>query len=243
MESVFLHVLEQGSACAVHDAFRSTCGSRREQDEQRMVEREHPIGVALVGVHLEIREPVARPRAVRERSAIQGDQRLQAREPTRDVGDVRTQVGRVRAVGVGEVRKEELRLQLLESRQDRHRAHLGRGARERGADCCGGDRSHHHFGIVAGDRDDTIARADADRSIARGHGERALAELPPRDPLDLPRNMDRDNRDRVGGCAALVEQTVEVAEPELGEEDGPLDVGRIGAHRCGATFDGEVRPL
>ena len=55
--------------------------------------------------------------------------------------------------------------------------------------------------------------------------------------------MDRDDRDRVARCAPLVEQTVEIAECELGEEDGPLDVDRIGAHRSGVAFDGEVRPL
>jgi hypothetical protein len=92
MQPVLLHMLEQGAAGAVLDAFRRARGAGGEHGEQGLVERmAQPAGSVLVtnGIAQQIGKPVRghRPLAGGKRAVVQRDDRGEAGQAGRRCAD------------------------------------------------------------------------------------------------------------------------------------------------------------
>jgi hypothetical protein len=79
MQPVLFEVFQQGAAGAMHNAFRRSGGARREQDEERMIERMTlPDKIAGAVAAYQIGEPIhRRSQPIRQNAIIECDDRCQ----------------------------------------------------------------------------------------------------------------------------------------------------------------------
>ena len=188
-----------------------------------------------------IRQPVdGQAEAPAERAVVERDHGLQRRELRDEVGDVVGEGRRPHVAGFAERREEDDRVELTEAARGRGHPDLRGPARERRADRGGGEPGDHHVGVVATDRDDPVAGDNAERVERPRDLPDATAELPPCHLFGGTAGPVRDDgrRRRIGTTA--VEEVVDVAEIEGGEEPR---VARSTRRRCTPARLDRARPV
>ena len=244
MQPVLLHMLQQGAAGAVLDAFRRARGAGGEHREQGMVERvaqpARPV-LATNGIAEQIGKPVQghRPLAGGKRAVVQRDDRGEARQAGCRSGD---------ALGDGdaqipwlcpETTEQHHRLERGETREDGGNAHVRRAAGEGRAKGSGGQGGNDRLGIVACDRRDMIARAHTQPLQRRRQPGDRDAQCATREPVAAAAGVT-GRQDRLVGTAG--EEALGVVETEIREKAGGLaDIADT--DRLDRTLPRQVAPL
>jgi hypothetical protein len=218
VQPVFLEVLDQGAAGAVNDAFRLTGRSRREHDEQRMVEGETlpSIKLASPAGSNEIAQAMQLRCAGRDRAVIQRDDRGETRQS-------RGNLGNALADRIGGVvrRRRNMRhhldgIELGKPAEDREAAHLGCAARKYGADrrCC--QSRDDGLAAVARHGDDAVARSHTEPAESGRQPQHSLAQRAPGQAVPPTALGDAGQRWRVVKLPAA-DQRLGIVQPEPGE--------------------------
>ena len=169
LQPVFLHMLQQRAAGAVHDAFRHAGGARRKQNIERMIERQPREGQLFRRMGFE--EIFQRPRARNLRGGFCRIAEIghdhHGRRGGELLGDGCDLVGnrqRLAVVPIAVDRHEDLGLDLAKAVEHPALAEIGRAGREDGAERS--DRQHQRDGLrqIRHHRRDAVALADAGRA-------------------------------------------------------------------------------
>ena len=181
VEGEGLQVLEEDAAVPVDDRLREAGGPRREEDVERVVERD---GVEGEGRRIgEERRPGhgvrgrRRGRPAPARRYGHDDRGPQGRQRGPDLGDRRGPVDVPVAVAVAVDREQDGGLDLGEPVDDGPRAELGRARRPDGAEGRGREQADHGLRDVGQERGHAVAAPDAESLQARPAACDGVAEL------------------------------------------------------------------
>src|SRR5690606_7898539 len=131
------------------------------------------------------------------RAIADDDDRFDARQPCRRVGELLQPVDPLAAVEVAVGRDEHLGLDLPEAVDDSRGPEVGRARRERRADARRAEHRGDGLRAVRHQRGHPVARPDAERREGGGEGVALRAELAARDGLAPPGLVGGDERGRV----------------------------------------------
>src|SRR5581483_3676144 len=215
-QAVVLEVLEQDAAVTVDDRLRQPGRSGGEEHVQRVRERER--------LELErtraVEELVPRERA-RNRVALAArvrhvDDRLEARQPFADGGNLLATVDVLLAPAVAGDREQDLRLELAEPVENAARAELGRTGGPDRTEARAREEGDERLGDVREVGDDAVARADSE-PLESGPSARDLLAQLAEGELERPARLGaRDDRDRVEVLVAT-DHVLGVVQTRTGE--------------------------
>ncbi len=218
MQLVFLEVLQQRAAGAVHDALGHAGGTRGEHDEQRMVERQ---ALERQLRRLERRHEVMHidrtgdASEVRVAARVWNDHGMAHRRQERHhLRHARHHVDRLAAIEVAVGRDQHLRFYLAETVEYALRSEVGRAGRPGRAQAGGCQHRDDRTGDVRHVARDAVAHAHArcaQRLLQPGHLVVQLREGDRAAHLALATKDDRD------GLVRAAQQVLGVVEPRFRE--------------------------
>ena len=218
-ERMVLQVLDEDAAVTVDDRLRQPGRPRREQDAQRMVERQSvELQRRRLGEQVAPRERI-RKRVVRAADVRDVDDVADRRQLRTDLRHLLPPVDVPVSPDVAGRREQQRGLELAEPVDDAAHAELERTRRPDRAEARGGEERDERLRDVRHERDDAVAGPDAEPLHARARTRDLVAELAEGQLDRVARLRVRDHRDDVHVLVAA-DHVLRVVQSRAGEPLG-----------------------